>query len=216
MRFYKSSLSLFGLFLFVAGLVLNVLMFTLNWYPSYLFFIFMGAGLVFFLIDISIRIAKGLNRKTKVFLQIIVIVLPILIITIKTQIIDARAQVIIAPPNYNGPYIIVFGVKGKPKLSREGRDILIQLPSNGVVLTSTDIHDVPDLYETYLRNDRDKYGTRVIAEMGEAGQVVTANCKLTLNFEAGYYKKQGDTSSTSFDMNSFVDRVHDSLCRSYD
>jgi hypothetical protein len=174
----------------------------------------MAAGIVFFLIDMPIRTSKKLALRTKLLLQITIITLPVAAIYIKTQIINPRAQVIIAPHEFVGPYIVVFGLKGKSKLPREGRDLIVRLPANGIVLTSTDINETPSIYETYLFNNNEKYGTEVLTELGQAGQIVTANCNMTLNFQAGYFKKQGDTTSISFDMNAFITGVHDSLCKS--
>jgi hypothetical protein len=174
----------------------------------------MAAGMVFFLIDIPIRKSKRLAFRTKILVQIAIIILPIAIIYVKAQIINPRAQVIIAPHQFVGPYIVIFGVKGRPKLPREGRDIIVRLPSNGIVLTSSDIDETPSLYETYLSNSNERYGTQVFTELGQAGQVVTENCKMTMNFQGGYFKRQGDTTSISFDMNKFITGVHDSLCKS--
>ncbi len=213
MRFYKSLLSLFGLFLLVLGLILNVLIFALNWYPTYLFFILMAAGIIFFLIDIPIRKAKRLTLRTKILIQIAIIILPITAIYIKNEIINPRAEITIAPNDFSGPYIVIFGLQEQEKLPREHRDIIERLPQNGILLTSTEIQDMPNLSETYISDGHNKYGTMILPELGGSGEMISGDCSLKLFFRTGYIKKLNDTSSLNFDMNNFITKVHDSLCK---
>lgn len=215
MRFHKSLLSLFGLFLIAIGIVLNILMFALLWWPTYLFFISMAVGLLFYVIDIPIRRSQKLSITQKVLIQLTIIIVPIAAIYIKTQIINPRAEVIIASDNFTGPYLVVYGLKGKKKLPREGRDIVVRLPENGILLTSSDVDETPNLFETYVSKGSEKYGTRVFTDLEGAGKAMSADCSLAFDYRAGYFINPGDTSAKNYDMNGFIMRVHDSLCKTF-
>ena len=74
MRFYKSFLSVFGILLIVYGLIMNILMFALPWYPTYLYFILMGIGTVILVVDEPIRKTKKLTHKSKTIIQAVLLI----------------------------------------------------------------------------------------------------------------------------------------------
>jgi hypothetical protein len=78
MKFYQSPLSLSAILLFSTGLYLIVAMLRGAW-PTYYAFIFLGVGIVMFLVDYNIR-KSSIQFQTKLIIQTICTVGPLLIL----------------------------------------------------------------------------------------------------------------------------------------
>jgi len=87
-------------------------------------------------------------------IQIAIVATLILSLCIKQSFIDDRAEIIIAPEKYEGPFAIIYNMNGYPPLEKHGADWVAILPENGVLVTSTRIEELPSLFETYIANNR--------------------------------------------------------------
>ncbi len=81
MKFFKSPLTIFSFFLIIVGIILNVRMFLIQAWPTYIFFIIILIGIIFALIDIKIRHSVNFSLRTKYTFQVLLVVFLISIAT---------------------------------------------------------------------------------------------------------------------------------------
>ncbi len=72
MRFYKSPLTIICIFLFAIGIILNIRMFVIEAWPTYLFFTLMAVALLFIFIDMKIRGSENILYQNKIIIQSII------------------------------------------------------------------------------------------------------------------------------------------------
>lgn len=213
MKYYKSPLTIFGLILIGFGLILNVRMFFINAWPTYLFLIAMGIGFIFLFIDWPLRKSNRYSKKVKFLIQIAIVTTLTLSFWVKQSFIDDRAKIIIAPEEYEGPFAIIYNMNGYPPLEKHGSDWVAILPENGVLITSTRIEDLPDLIETYIVNNKLKYGERVIAKLGAIGSITSSKCdQQKMVYYIGVYSSKPN-DKIEFNRSEYINSIYDSLCQ---
>jgi predicted membrane channel-forming protein YqfA (hemolysin III family) len=77
MKMYQSPLSMGSILLFIGGAYLTIRMLNGAW-PTYFAFVFLGMGVVMFVIDYFIR-KSAMKFGTKIFIQSLCIVVPLLV-----------------------------------------------------------------------------------------------------------------------------------------
>ena len=97
----KPILKSVGLSLLLLGTILNILIFFYGAYPTYLFFIMMAVGLVFFVLSI---ILKNLNTWWQIFISII----PFIAAFILFYISNPSKDIYLIPEGYIGKVTIYY------------------------------------------------------------------------------------------------------------
>ncbi|MEJ8756690.1 hypothetical protein WG947_06775 [Pontibacter sp. H259] len=132
MKRKNSILRYFGLTILVLGVVLNILMFILHWWPTYLFFILCGIGII------QIGISFGFSNLRKGW-QIFWSSLPFLVGFILFEINSPSDDIFLIPEGYRGQVVIIYGQEeGQPK-EYEGRWRVYKIPESGKLKTQFEI-----------------------------------------------------------------------------
>ena len=172
----------------------------------------MAIGIGFIIMDRLLRRIEWMSLKSKLLVQIALVVLPPLAVYAKFYLIDPRAEVIIAPKGFEGPYAIIYSIPNYPPVERKNRDLVIRLPQNGVFITSS---EPPGsiLLETYIedKTTNSQYGKRIIPPIGGSGSAESLECGKRYRFSYGYISDKLE-HELSFDRESFTSRLSDSLC----
>lgn len=114
------------------GVVLNILMFTFHWWPTYLFFILCGIGLI------QIGLSLGLSSLRKGW-QIFWSTLPLLVGFILFEVNSPSDDIFLIPEGYRGQIVIIYGQEdGQPK-EYEGRWRVYKIPKSGKLKTRFEI-----------------------------------------------------------------------------
>lgn len=206
---HKSPLFIWGILLLIIGLIGNIMMFVNNNYPHGLYFIFMVSGLFFVLIDFIIRHSRKISLTIKLSLQVLLIILPPLAAYLTFEVILPRANVIIVEKNFQGPFIIFFNIPGYPPIKRIGRDYVMRIPKNGILITSTMSPDV-NLVEGYEFdvNLSQSYGKEINGQFGGYGS--TSECG-GVTFSYGYVTDIYP-SELDFDFDKYISETSQIIC----
>ncbi len=70
MKFYKSPLTILSIILFVGGAILNIRMFVIEAWPTIMFFVIMGVGVILVIVDLKIRTTKSISFSKKIITQV--------------------------------------------------------------------------------------------------------------------------------------------------
>ena len=77
MKWYKTPLAIWGVILLLLGFILNIMMFSMIWPSTYLFFAMMTIGFVFIVVSLIVE-RTHLKRIDKLIVQLILIPTPII------------------------------------------------------------------------------------------------------------------------------------------
>jgi hypothetical protein len=190
-------------------------MWLTGFWLTFLFPYAMAIGIIFCLIDIPIRKSEKITAKQRIFIQVSVVLLPIIFILLKTQLINPRAEVIIVPKNFRGPYIVIYGVRGKPKLPHDGRDVIVRIPSNRILLTATTPEKTSDVFETYVDDGIHKYGTKTNYLSTYNGTFYNQEKqKNSFYYRAGFFHNNVDTFNYDT-LDKWTSKILDSIVVKY-
>jgi hypothetical protein len=124
----KPILKYGGLTLFVIGFLLNVWMFVVKAWPTYLFFVIMAVGGLLFGLSFPLK-------KLKTFWQIAITLIPFLIGFILFRISDASDDIFLIPKGFRGQVIVLYAQPhGEPK-EFDGKWRIYRVPQNGILKT---------------------------------------------------------------------------------
>lgn len=119
-------------------------MFALHWWPTYLFFILCGVGIVQLLLSFGLR-------KISRLLQIITSIFPFFIGFLYFEINSASNDIFLIPQDYRGQVLILYGQEnGQPK-EFEKLWRVYRIPENGTLKTQF------KLKGNYINNSGSKY-----------------------------------------------------------
>ena len=113
-----------GLLTLLVGIGLNILMFVFGGWPTYLFFILCGIGLV------QIFIARG-YKNIKTGWQIFLGLLPFLILYGLIENDKPSDDIFLIPNDFRGQVIIEYGVENGAEKEYEGKWRIYRVPENG-------------------------------------------------------------------------------------
>lgn len=117
-----------GLITLIIGIGLNVRMFVLEAWPTSLFFILCGIGIIQILISL-------LFKHIKTGWQIIWSVLPFLTLHVIITKESASHDIFLIPDNYRGQVVIEYGVQDGAEKEYEGKWRVYRVPENGYLKT---------------------------------------------------------------------------------
>ncbi|MFV0162315.1 hypothetical protein OBK04_01435 [Empedobacter falsenii] len=117
-----------GLITLLIGIVLNILMFVSQAWPTYLFFILCGIGLSQILISIGFN-----NIKTG--WQIFCGLLPFLVLYGLIEKDSASYDIFLIPDNYKGQVVIEYGVQDGAEKEFDGKWRIYRISENGHLKT---------------------------------------------------------------------------------
>lgn len=148
-RIINSPLKVFGFITILLGLAAAIL--TLG-YLLVLGLIFIGVGLVLYLIDFLLKTLFKDNRK---FWKAQVIVsIAYLLFASWTYLEWQEHNEIIFPKNFKGQAGIIFGIKGYPPLPpTKFWKKRIEIPSDGIIITSTKAEEIPNSIQFYFKDN---------------------------------------------------------------
>ena len=117
-----------GLITFIVGIGLNILMFVSQAWPTYLFFILCGIGII------QIFIALGF-KKIKTVWQIFWSILPFLMLYGIIAKDSASYDIFLIQDGYRGQVVIEYGVQDGAKEEYDSRWRVYRVPANGHLKT---------------------------------------------------------------------------------
>ena len=206
-------LSITGLILIVVGLASTLIMLIAGIWLTYIFPLFLAVGIIFCILDIPIRKSLRISETQKLIIQLCVIIIPIIFIV--KQTINTRTEIIIVPKEFTGPYIVIYGIKGQPKLPNIGKDIIVRIPLNRIILTSTKQEQTSKNFETYVEDSVHKYGiqTKYLSTYnGTMYNLKTQNQKFY--YRTGFYHNRIDTFYYDT-LDKWANNVLDSIFAKY-
>jgi hypothetical protein len=118
-----------GLITLIVGIGLNILMFVSQAWPTYLFFILCGIGII------QIIIALGF-KNIKTGWQIFWSILPFLTLYGLIAKDSASYDIFLIPENYRGQVVIEYGVQDGTKEEYEGKWRVYRIPESGHLKTT--------------------------------------------------------------------------------
>ena len=113
-----------GLGLLLLGLILNVLMFIFQIYPTYIFFIMMAVGVFFFLISFFFK------EITNVW-QIVIMLVPFVTTYILFDISSASNDIFLIPKDFTGQVTIHYDRPNGQEEEFEGKWRVYKVPISG-------------------------------------------------------------------------------------
>ena len=132
MRSKNLFLRYFGLTVLTIGIILNVLMFVENAYPTYLFFIVCGIGIIQFGLSF---LSNQIKKPWQIFWSLI----PFIIGFIYFQSQALSKDLYLIPDGYRGKIVIHYGqLDGQPK-EYDGKYRVYRIPQNGGLKTQFEI-----------------------------------------------------------------------------
>ncbi len=110
-----------------------------------------GVGLILYLVDYLLKICFK-NRK-KLWTTQFIASIAYLLFTCWTYLKWQEHNEIVFPSNFKGQAGIIFGIKGYPPLpSTKYWKKRIEIPENGIIITSTAIDEIPNSIRCYFTN----------------------------------------------------------------
>ena len=152
MKNLKTPLGIIGLLYIIFGLVMNVWMFIGEWWPTYLYFISIGIGVLFLLIS-------GLTKRLPRFKiwQLTIGITPILVFYLFIQINKSSEDIFIIQENFKGQIVVIYGQPDGAKKEFEKDKRLYRIPKDGILKTQFKLKgDVASFGEYYYQNDQNK------------------------------------------------------------
>ena len=132
MKIKNKILLYFGITILTIGIIINILMYVNEWYPTYLFFIVCGIGII----QIGISF---LNLKIKKIWQLLWSILPFLIGLVYFQIAAPSKDIFLIPKGYIGKITIQYGQVDGQEKEFEGLWRIYRIPNNGILKTNFEI-----------------------------------------------------------------------------
>jgi hypothetical protein len=124
----KPILRYAGLVIFIIGLALNIWMFLAQAWPTYLFFVIMGAGGLLFGLSFPLK-------KLKTVWQFLIVAVPFIITYIVFKATDASHDIFLIPEGFRGQVVVFYGEPdGQPK-EFDGKWRIYRVPQNGILKT---------------------------------------------------------------------------------
>lgn len=121
-------LKISGWILIALGTTLNILMFVSAAYPTYLFFILMGIGILFLVLGAFIK-------KINVIMQIVVCLTPFIIMFLIFKINEPSQDTFLIPSNFRGTVYVYYDYpKGQPE-EFEGSRRIYRIPTDGILFS---------------------------------------------------------------------------------
>jgi hypothetical protein len=117
-----------GLITLVIGIILNVLMFTSQTWPTYLYFILCGIGLLQILIAL---VFKNIKTGWQIFWGLF----PFLVLYGYIEKDSSSFDIFLIPENYKGQVIIEYGVADGAEKEFDGKWRIYRIPDNGHLKT---------------------------------------------------------------------------------
>lgn len=127
-------------------------MFIGAWWPTYLYFLAIGIGIFFLLIN-------GLTKELPNFKlwQTILGISPVIAFYIFIQVNKASEDVFIIPENFKGTIAIVYGQENGNEKEFENGKRLYRIPKNGILKTQFELKgETANFGEYYFETDEDK------------------------------------------------------------
>ncbi len=156
MRNLKTPLGIIGLLYLIAGLVMSVLMFAGQWYPTLLYFYTIGIGIFFLLIS---GITKRLPR-FKLW-QTLIGMSPIMAFCAFIYINEPSDDVFIIPNNYRGYIKVIYGQEDGVAKEFEDDKRIYRIPGDGVLRTQFRIKGNSLSLGTYYYENNQKERTKL-------------------------------------------------------
>lgn len=125
---HKPILKFVGISLLVLGTIMNALMFVFQAWPTYIFFIMMAVGLLFFLFSFVFR-----NMKTT--WQIIISLTPFLATYLLFEISSSSKDIFLIPKGFTGQVTIYYDRPNGQEEEYEGEWRIYKIPQSGVLET---------------------------------------------------------------------------------
>jgi len=127
-------------------------MFLGAWWPTYLYFIVMGVGVFFLLIN---RLTKRIPRFK--FWQVIIGITPIIVFYTFIQINKASEDIFIVQDNYKGTIAVIYGQKDGTEKELENGKRLYRIPKNGILKTQFNLKgETASFGEYYYETDQNE------------------------------------------------------------
>lgn len=125
-------LGYFGLIIFIVGVILNIRMFLIIAWPTYLFFVVCFLGIIY------ISLAFGLKKISNVA-QIVIIISPLLLGYVIIELTSSSDDIFLIPNGFKGKIEIIYGKKdGKPKEFEKGWRVY-RIPKDGILKTQFEL-----------------------------------------------------------------------------
>ncbi|MBL3655330.1 DUF6843 domain-containing protein [Fulvivirga sediminis] len=134
MKNLKTPLGIIGILYIFFGLVMNIWMFIDAGWPTYLYFLSIGLGIFFILIN-------GLIKKFRRFKiwQALIGISPVLVYCIFIQVNKPSDDVFIIPANFSGTIVLIYRQEDGAKKEYENRKRIYRIPQNGILKTQFDL-----------------------------------------------------------------------------
>jgi len=120
----KPILKFAGLGLLICGTILNILMFVSEAWPTYLFFVMMGVGLLFLL-------ASYFFKNLKNIWQIVIVLIPFITTYILFDISSASNDTFLIPKGFTGQVTIYYDRPNGQQEEYEGKWRIYRVPISG-------------------------------------------------------------------------------------
>ena len=134
MKKTKTPLGIIGIIYIVIGIILNIIMFVGKWWPTYLFFILIGIGFFFLLLN---RLFKKLRNYK--LLQIIIGISPLIIFGIFLQMNKSSEDIFLIKNDFRGTIVIIYGQKDGAEKEFENKKRIYRIPKNGILKTQFEL-----------------------------------------------------------------------------
>ena len=134
MKNLKTPLGIIGLIYIIFGLVMNIWMFIGGWWPTYLYFISIGIGILFLLIN-------GLTKRLPKFKiwQLLLGISPVIAFYVFIQVNKSSEDIFIINDNFKGTIVIIYGQENGKEKEFEKDKRIYRIPNNGILKTKFEL-----------------------------------------------------------------------------